>query len=124
LLDTGILVRSLRGDVAINARIANEPLLYTSSIVLGELYYGAFGSPHEADDVRAVDELTQRMTVLIADMETARQYGRVKRQQRLKGQMLPENDLWIAATAIQYGITLAGRDAHFTWISGLNYEQW
>jgi hypothetical protein len=38
LLDTGILVYSLRGDAAINARIAREPLLFISSIVLGENY--------------------------------------------------------------------------------------
>jgi len=30
---------------------------------------------------------------------------------------MPDNDLWIAATAIQYGVTLAARDAHFTWIT-------
>ena len=38
--------------------------------------------------------------------------------------MLPDNDLWIAATAIQYGLTLAARDHHFTWIAGLMLEQW
>jgi tRNA(fMet)-specific endonuclease VapC len=124
LLDTGILIRSLRGDAAINARIASEPSLYTSSTVLGELYYGAYGSPHEADDLRAVDELALRLPILGIDKETAKRYGQIKRQQRLKGQMLPENDMWIAATAIQYGITLAGRDTHFTLISGLTYEQW
>jgi hypothetical protein len=33
LLDSGILVRSLRGDAAIIARIASEPLLYLSNII-------------------------------------------------------------------------------------------
>jgi tRNA(fMet)-specific endonuclease VapC len=74
--------------------------------------------------MRAVDQLHLRMTVLAADKETAKHYGQIKRQQRVKGLMLPENDMWIAAVAIQYGITLAGRDAHFTWITGLNYEPW
>ena len=37
---------------------------------------------------------------------------------------MPDNDLWIAATAIQYEITLVARDAHFTWITDLNCEQW
>jgi tRNA(fMet)-specific endonuclease VapC len=124
LLDSGILVRSLRGDAAIIARIASEPLLYLSNIILGELYYGAYGSPHETEDLRAVDDLAQRLPILALDQETAKRYGHIKREQRLKGQMLPENDMWIAATAIQYGVTLAGRDLHFTWINGLNYEQW
>jgi tRNA(fMet)-specific endonuclease VapC len=124
LLDTGILIFSFRGDATITSRIASESMLYTSSIVLGELYHGAYGSPHEADDVRSIDELTQRLTILPVDIETAKDYGRIKREQRIKGRMLPENDMWIAATAIQYGITLAGRDVHFTWIDRLNYEQW
>ena len=38
--------------------------------------------------------------------------------------MLPDNDLWIAATAIQYGLTLAARDNHFTWIAELTLEEW
>jgi tRNA(fMet)-specific endonuclease VapC len=37
---------------------------------------------------------------------------------------MPDNDLWIAATAIQYDITLAARDGHFDWIDGLKVEQW
>ena len=37
---------------------------------------------------------------------------------------MPANDLWIAATGIQYGLTLAAHDAHFDWIDGLSVEQW
>ncbi len=40
------------------------------------------------------------------------------------GQMLPDNDLWIAATTMQHGLVLAARDHHFTWITGLTLEQW
>ena len=38
--------------------------------------------------------------------------------------MLPSNDLWIVATAIQHGLTLVARDQHFTWIDKLSLEQW
>jgi tRNA(fMet)-specific endonuclease VapC len=37
---------------------------------------------------------------------------------------MPENDLWIAAIAIQYDVTLAAREAHFNGIAGLRIEQW
>lgn len=37
---------------------------------------------------------------------------------------MPDNDIWIAATAIQYDITLAARADHFNWIDGLKVEQW
>jgi predicted nucleic acid-binding protein len=37
---------------------------------------------------------------------------------------MPDNDLWIAATAIQFNVTLAARDVHSNWIIGLRAEQW
>jgi predicted nucleic acid-binding protein len=37
---------------------------------------------------------------------------------------MPKNDLWNAATAIQYDITLAARDGHLDWIDEMNVEQW
>jgi predicted nucleic acid-binding protein len=36
----------------------------------------------------------------------------------------PDNDLWIAALARQYSLTLASRDAHFRDVDGLNVEEW
>jgi predicted nucleic acid-binding protein len=51
-------------------------------------------------------------------------YGRIKHELRAKDYTMPDYVLWIAATAIQYGLTLAARDIHFDWIAGLNVEQW
>ncbi len=125
LLDTSVLVLSLRGDQAIKQRMDAASQLYVSSIALGELFFGAYGSSRPPADARAeVTHIAATIAVLVADVVTADIYGRIKQKQRAKGQMMPDNDLWIAATAIQYTITLAARDAHFTWINGLSYEQW
>ena len=61
---------------------------------------------------------------LNCDANTAKLYGRIKQGLHAKGQMIPDNDLWIAATALQYGLTLAARDEHFNWLTGLSIEQW
>ena len=46
LLDSSVLILSLRGDSAVKTRIASVTTGYVSSVVLGgELYFGAFGSP-------------------------------------------------------------------------------
>jgi len=37
---------------------------------------------------------------------------------------IPENDIWIAATAKQYDLTVASRDNHFDAIDGLSLESW
>lgn len=43
---------------------------------------------------------------------------------RLKGRPLPENDVWIAALAMQYALTLVTRDAHFQEVENLQTVAW
>lgn len=125
LLDSSVLIRSLRGDAAIGARIDSAPQVYVSSIVLGDLYFGAFGSPTRPDAAVAdVEAVEQTIAVLTPDTATARMYAQVKHDLKLRGLTMPDNDLWIAATSLQYDVMLAARDAHFNWITGLRVEQW
>jgi tRNA(fMet)-specific endonuclease VapC len=63
-------------------------------------------------------------TILRTDEYAARYYAQIKAGLAEKGKPIPDNDLWIAAVAMQYGLTLAGRDGHFAWIDGLDYEAW
>ena len=108
-----------------STRIAQLPLTYVPSIVLGELYFGAFGSPSRRPDALAeVAALESKLTVLPVDAATAKIYARLKHDLKRQGFTMPDNDLWIAAIAIQYNVTLAARDAHFDWIAGLRVEQW
>jgi tRNA(fMet)-specific endonuclease VapC len=125
LLDTSILVLSLRGDANIRARLAAASTLYLPSIAVGELYVGAYGSPtRAADAVHDVEALAVSMTVLTCDATTAQTYGSIKNDLKRRGVSMPDNDLWIAATALQYQVTLAARDAHFNWVTALSIEQW
>ena len=71
-----------------------------------------------------MDELAGRSSVLVCDGETAKHYGEVKNLLRAKGRPLPENDLWVAAIALQHGLTLVTRDAHFNEIADLTVVAW
>lgn len=124
LLDSSVLVLSLRQDATTLQRLARAKALYVPSVALGELYYGAAHSVHVEKSLGEVDGIVHSMTILVSDSATAKIYGYVKHVQRTKGLMIPDNDLWIAATAIQYRLTLATRDRHFTWIAELALEQW
>lgn len=98
---------------------------YISSVALGELYFGAYGSPTRKE--AALKDITAVMTTITAlasDAITSEIYGRIKQDLKRKGFQMPDNDIWIAATAIQYDITLAARADHFNWIDGLKVEQW
>jgi tRNA(fMet)-specific endonuclease VapC len=43
---------------------------------------------------------------------------------RLKGRPLPENDIWIAAIAIQYNLIIFTRDAHFQEVENVQTITW
>jgi tRNA(fMet)-specific endonuclease VapC len=76
-------------------------------------------------DTKILQKLSEAASLHVSSIAPGElYYGYIKHEQRMKGQMLPDNDLWIAATAIHYGLTLAARDHHFTWIADLSLEQW
>lgn len=125
LLDSRVLIRSLRGDAVISARISSLPRVFVPSIVIGELLVGAYGSPTRPDAAVAdVEARVRAIATLAVDEATARLYAQIKHDLKRRGLIMPDNDLWIAATAMQYDVTLVARDAHFNWITGLRLEQW
>jgi tRNA(fMet)-specific endonuclease VapC len=62
--------------------------------------------------------------VLPLNADTAKRYGEIKNLLRTKGRPIPENDLWIAAIAQQYDLTLVTRDPHFKSVEKLKIEVW
>ena len=50
---------------------------------------------------------------------TADEYARLKEALAKAGALIPENDLWIAAYALEHGLPLITRDAHFARVPGL-----
>src|ERR687883_166901 len=113
LLDTNIVIAIFADEAVVRQKLAEAAEVFVPSIVLGELYYGAQKSTRSASNVTRVDEFAANNSVLVCDTETARQYGEIKSELRMKGRPIPENDIWIAAIAKQYQLTLVTRDGHF-----------
>ena len=88
-------------------------------IVVGELYYGAFKSKKIKENLKNISELLKIISVLGNDVETARIYGDLKSKLKKKGRPIPENDIWIAAIAKQYKLTIMTADQHFEAIENL-----
>ena len=124
LLDTSIAIDLLRGASAIRERFAGASGVCIASAVLGELLFGAQRSSKPLQNVAEIEEFLADCSVVVCDENTARVYARVKAGLASKGKPIPENDIWIAASAIQHDLILAARDAHFRWIDGLAIEQW
>jgi tRNA(fMet)-specific endonuclease VapC len=124
LLDTNAAIALLNGDARIIQAIGDSDQLNIPIISVGELYYGAENSAQVAENYAKVRQITAKYKILNCDLETAQGYGRFLRQLRLKGRPIPQNDVWIAALALQHGLILMTRDAHFNYVDGLMVEGW
>ncbi|MDW8392535.1 MAG: PIN domain-containing protein, partial [Oscillochloridaceae bacterium] len=71
-----------------------------------------------------VEDLALETPVPGCGVETARLYGRIKNSLQLKGRPIPENDLWIAAVALEHDLTPVTGDTHFTEIADLRIVVW
>jgi len=124
LLDTSVVIEIIKQNTAIIQRAAAAGSLYLSVIAYGELLYGAKHSNDPAKGRADVINVVQKMTLLVTDDITAEIFGDIKHDLRTKGHMIPDNDIWIAATARQYNLTLATRDAHFSNVTRLSFALW
>ena len=105
--------------------MAHAERLYLNSVVLGELLGGFAAGTREpknrAELARFLD--SPRVEVLPITAQTADSYALVYASLRRRGQPIPTNDLWIAASALEHGAGLLTRDAHFAQIDSLRCGQ-
>lgn len=123
LLDTNALIAWMREDDALRIR-AGDSAPAVSLFTLGEMYFGIQKSLRPDENEKALVRALQDFEMLLPDAETARRYGAVFAELRRKGRPIPVNDIWIAAIALQHGLKLLARDAHFKEISGLTAITW
>ena len=71
-----------------------------------------------------LDRFASEANILPCDLAVAQVYGALKNRLRLLGRRIPENDLWIAAIALQHRLILATRDEHFSHIEDLMVAAW
>ena len=124
LLDTNIIIALFAQETVIRERLSQAVEVFLSSVVLGELYYGAERSIRVDENIQRINEFASTTAVIGCNQETARQYGRIKNALRAKGRPIPENDIWIAAQVLQHQMTLVARDDHFQEIDAISLERW
>jgi tRNA(fMet)-specific endonuclease VapC len=123
LLDTNCLIYILENKAAAQA-LLRDMTLYVPAPAVGELFYGAHNSARVQSNLERIDSLLSHFSFLPCDRETASIYGTIKADLRSKGKPIPDNDIWIAAIAMQYGLTLMTKDRHFGFVTGLNSVEW
>ena len=90
---------------------------------MGELLFGAACSARADENAAKVEAFLRDVVILDWTQEVSLDYAKAKLDLRRKGRPIPENDIWIGAFSIAYGLTLAARDAHFDEIRELSVER-
>jgi tRNA(fMet)-specific endonuclease VapC len=120
LLDTNIVIELFKGDQKILRFLDEQQNVFIATAVLAELYLGAFRSANEQKHLEQIKHFLLKCTVLSADQVTAEACAKVKAALLKKGKPIPENDIWIAATALQHSLPLYTNDGHFSEVDSIS----
>lgn len=124
LLDTNIVIALFSGEPQVLKILAQTTEVFIPSVVIGELYYGAYRSRNRDKNLERVNLFVKENSVLACDTGVALEYGAIKNQLKQQGTPIPENDIWIAAIAMKHNLTLITRDKHMENINGLDIQNW
>ncbi len=124
ILDTNALSALADGDEGLAEKLDSVSVPSLPSIVLGEFRYGFLGSKFHGRYESWLQNSLTAFTVLSVDGATAVHYATIRLGLRSRGTPIPENDIWIAALALQYRLPVLSRDRHFGFIPEIRHITW
>lgn len=128
LLDTNVCVDYLSGRYpALVAQVQSSAPddLRLSSVVVGELRYGADRSAQPKANHSRIDSFVAEIECLDFDLQAAAIYGRVRAGLEAAGKPIGPNDMLIAAHALSRRLVLVTDNVGaFRRVKGLEVENW
>ena len=95
------------------------------SVVMAELMHGAYKSKRPAETLKDTRDFLANFEIIPFDFIEAIAYGQIRADLERKGQLIGNNDMLIAATAITYNAALVTNNTEeFSRIDGLKLEDW
>jgi tRNA(fMet)-specific endonuclease VapC len=96
-----------------------------SVITYGELLYGAAKSEQRVRAIEQLHELVRVLPALSLPEAAAEAYGTIRAELELNGEMIGNNDLWIAAHALAAGLILVtNNEKEFRRVRRLKVQNW
>ena len=125
LVDTNHVSYLLKGnlDVVQGFRDHRHETPHVSVVTVGELLSGA-RHVKSAHLERLIQQFLDECPSVPVDDTIADEYADIRVHLWSQGRPIPDNDIWIAATARELGYRLIARDKHFRNIPGLAVESW
>jgi len=124
LLDTNAISAWAKGEAALWQALRSDRTWYLPSIALGEYRYGLLKSNRRDELERWLEQIEAACTVLAVDDLTARHYAKLRITFSIDMSVPPYHDLWIGALALQHGLDVVSRDAHFDQVPGIRRVPW
>ena len=120
-LDTSRLTDLFQGDVELAHRLSECDEVWLPLMVLAEIKAGFHGGTQQHRNEILLQKFLSKPTVgiLLPARETAEHYARLFVQLKRAGTPVPDNDLWIAALALEHDLRVITRDNHFKQIPQL-----
>jgi len=128
LLDTNICIyiRQKRPDEVLRGfRKLRPGEAVLSVITYGELLYGAAKSHRPLAALERLRELINLLPALSLPETAVEAYGTIRAELQAKGEMIGNNDLWIAAHALASKLKLVtNNEREFQRVRGLKVQNW
>jgi tRNA(fMet)-specific endonuclease VapC len=124
ILDTNALSALADGDERLAEKMEAVAVPSLPSIVLGEFRYGILGSRFHARYESWLQNSLKAFAVVPVDGATAVHYAAIRFGLKSRGTLISENDIWVAALALQYRLPVLSRDQHFSFIPEIRHIVW
>ena len=121
IIDTNVYVAFKRNVPDVMKVLRGVEYIGINTVVLGELHSGFKGGQKEALNIKELEEFldTPRVDVIPIDEMTAEFYAQIYWNLKRRGNPIPTNDMWIAASSLQHGLALFTLGTHFNLVDGL-----
>lgn len=126
LLDTDVCIEMLRGNPSvIDKRREYDDSIALSFMTIAELFFGAAKSDQPNENSNLIEEFFITVEIIHTDVDILRKFGEIKAALAKSETLLPDADLFIAATAlIHCNLLVTGNVRHFKRIAELRIENW
>lgn len=124
IVDTNALSAFVDGAPEVGAILSRENRAAIPVIVLGEYRYGIASSRHRKTYEQWLGTHLRYFDVLPVTDETTLSYALLRATLKRLGRPIPANDAWIAALAMQHGLTILSRDTHFDALPDVQRMSW
>ncbi len=122
LLDTSPIVAHIRKKISLYDFVDKSDQIFITIFTLGELQKGIYRADSMSKERARVNAFLHEVAILYPTADTAEHYGKVSGTLEAVGKRLPENDMWIAASAIETDTMLLSADRHFERVDNLKHQ--